>query len=904
MRKYFAFLWLMVALLICFSAFSTKIMADTNYNYADAFAKSILYYEASWCGPDAGNNRLAWRGPCHTEDGADVGLDLTGGFHDAGDHVKFGLPQVYAASTLGWAYYEFKDAFVAKGQDGYMLKILKHFNDYFLKCYPKDDLFHYQCGDGTTDHAYWGPPELQTTALTTRPTLYSATPSKPASDVCGSAAASLALMYVNYKDRDLTYAEKCLSAAKKLYTFAKTYRGQSESGGFYGSTSYLDDLCWGAIWLYVATNDSSYLTDVDSFMAEKGISGNNGYANHWTHCWDDVFGGVFLKLAQLTTNNTYIGIAKENLDYWMTSAPRTTAGECYINSWGALRYTAAECMMALVYHKTTGTADYLNFAKQQIDYMLGSNPRNSSYVVGFGNNYPKFPHHRAASGRMEAAPAYETKADPEKHLLYGALVGGPNSDDTYDDDVDQYANTEVAIDYNAGFVGAMAGLTQYFGAGQTPEATPGIESGKEFYTMAKVLEENNQQVTIDTFIYCDTMLPPRYIEGLSFKYFVDLSEYYQNGMTVNDVSSAINYAPNNGAISKLLPWDEANHIYYVEGSWPTTKNYGKIEFQFRLACYNSKNWDSSNDFSYNGLTSTLAETTYIPLYIDGVKIYGNEPNSSNPTTVATPSFSPVGGIYSTAQSVIISCATSGATIRYTTDGSTPTSSSTVYSGPISVSKTTTVNAYATASGMADSTVASATYTIGSTQQVATPSFSPAGGTYSTAQSVTISCATSGATIRYTTDGSTPMSSSTVYSGPISVSKTTTVKAYATASGMADSTVASATYTIFTGSSIGIGYSIINDWGGGAMVNVTITNNGTTAINGWTLVWTFPGNQKISNLWNGAYTQSGTSVSVTNLNYNNEIAAGKSINFGFNLTYSGTNTKPASFTLNGVACQVQ
>ena len=76
---------------------------ETKYNYVDAFAKSILFYEANWCGPDAGNNRIKWRGPCHCDDGKDVGLDLTGGFHDCGDHVKFGLPQCASASTLAWA---------------------------------------------------------------------------------------------------------------------------------------------------------------------------------------------------------------------------------------------------------------------------------------------------------------------------------------------------------------------------------------------------------------------------------------------------------------------------------------------------------------------------------------------------------------------------------------------------------------------------------------------------------------------------------------------------------------------------------------------------------------------------------------------------------------------------------
>ncbi|MCL6590508.1 MAG: cellulose binding domain-containing protein [Firmicutes bacterium] len=101
------------------------------------------------------------------------------------------------------------------------------------------------------------------------------------------------------------------------------------------------------------------------------------------------------------------------------------------------------------------------------------------------------------------------------------------------------------------------------------------------------------------------------------------------------------------------------------------------------------------------------------------------------------------------------------------------------------------------------------------------------------------------------------------------------------------------------------YVIQSDWGSGCTVNVTIINNSTTTVNGWTLAWTFPGNQTITNLWNGIYTQSGASVSVKDAGYNASIpAGGGSVNFGFNLNYSGTNAKPASFTLNGTACIVQ
>jgi endo-1,4-beta-xylanase len=95
----------------------------------------------------------------------------------------------------------------------------------------------------------------------------------------------------------------------------------------------------------------------------------------------------------------------------------------------------------------------------------------------------------------------------------------------------------------------------------------------------------------------------------------------------------------------------------------------------------------------------------------------------------------------------------------------------------------------------------------------------------------------------------------------------------------------------------------NDWGSGFTGTVIITNNGSSAINGWTLTWTFPGNQIITNLWNGSYTQSGTSVSVKNLSYNGTIPAnGGTTNFGFNANYSGTNNNPASFSLNGTTCQ--
>ena len=99
----------------------------------------------------------------------------------------------------------------------------------------------------------------------------------------------------------------------------------------------------------------------------------------------------------------------------------------------------------------------------------------------------------------------------------------------------------------------------------------------------------------------------------------------------------------------------------------------------------------------------------------------------------------------------------------------------------------------------------------------------------------------------------------------------------------------------------IGYSVPNQWNTGFTAAITVGNTGTTAINGWTLKWTFPSGQTISSGWNGTYTQSGTNVTVTNASWNGAIAAGSSVSIGFNGAYSGTNTAPTSFTLNGTTC---
>jgi len=164
-------------------------------------------------------------------------------------------------------------------------------------------------------------------------------------------------------------------------------------------------------------------------------------------------------------------------------------------------------------------------------------------------------------------------------------------------------------------------------------------------------------------------------------------------------------------------------------------------------------------------------------------------------TVAAPTFSPAGGSYTTTQTVTLSTTTPGASINYTTDGSTP-SPGTIYSGPFTVSTTSTVNAIASKSGMTSSPIATAVYTINTQNTVNAPYFSPAPSSFSTPPSVTIGTLTAGASIRYTTDGSTPTSTyGTLYTGPVTVSSTTTFNTIAYESGMTTSATTAATYTI-------------------------------------------------------------------------------------------------------------
>ena len=221
--------------------------ADSD-NYAKLLQYSLYLYDANMCG-DMSDCGIEWRGNCHMQD------DVVGGFHDAGDHVMFGQPQGYAASTLGWAYYEFKDAFEKTGQAEHLKVITDRFAKFFRDATRMNGDTVSQVliekGEGGQDHMYWGAPEQQGD----RGRMLWSTGG--AANITAEYAAALAANYVNFGNPD------DLKYAKALYNFSKQNPGCYNCDFYDGHwTGSDDELNWAAGWLYLATKDDTYKNDL------------------------------------------------------------------------------------------------------------------------------------------------------------------------------------------------------------------------------------------------------------------------------------------------------------------------------------------------------------------------------------------------------------------------------------------------------------------------------------------------------------------------------------------------------------------------------------------------------------------------------------------------------------------
>nr|AMH40380.1 glycoside hydrolase family 9 [Ramulus artemis] len=426
-----------------------------SYDYKDALQKSLLFYQAQRSGKLPADQKVTWRHDSALNDKGEKGEDLTGGYFDAGDFVKFGFPMAYTTTVLSWGLLDHHKGYQAAGSVDECLKAIKWATDYFIKCHVSEYEYYGQVGSGNADHAYWGRPEDMTMA---RPA-YKITPSKPGTDLAAETAAALAAASMVFRSSNASYADLLLKHAKQMYDFGYKYRGLvsdsiTDSKCCYVSTHYEDELVWGAAWLYRATNDSTYLKYVDGLWDTfKGMYGFD---------WDQKFGGAVVLLANLTGDSKYTTAITNFCNYVFQQAPKTSKGLIFIVNWGPLRYAinmAYVCLRAA--DIGINTESYRTEAKKQIDYALGDAGR--SYVVGFGNNPPTHAHHRAAS--CPDAPAVCNMdtyhgSQPNVHVLYGGMVGGPNKSDIFTDDRTDYQHTEVGCDYNACFQSMLARLVE------------------------------------------------------------------------------------------------------------------------------------------------------------------------------------------------------------------------------------------------------------------------------------------------------------------------------------------------------------------------------------------------------------------------------------------------------------
>ncbi|PIA62146.1 hypothetical protein AQUCO_00200269v1 [Aquilegia coerulea] len=481
--KYFGLGLVLLVLLI------QRAASATNIDYGVALSKSLRYYQGQRSGKLLPTQSVQWRGDSGLRDGSDNGIDLVGGYYDAGDNVKFGFPMAYTITVLAWGVVEFEQKFSSKNELENALEAIKWGTDYIIKAHPQPNILYAQVGDGDSDHACWQRPEDMTTPRTS----YKIDAQHPGSDLAAETSAALAASSIAFAKSNANYSSLLLTHAKQLFDFAKSSRGLYSDSipvaqKFYKSRGDEDELLWAASWLYRATNNGSYMDYIGSVEDTGDI--------RTSFSWDDKYLGVQLFITKMVLEDklAYDGNWADYRDSFeeficnlvqegSDNVKRSPGGLNWWQPWNNLQYTSAATLIATIYSKYLATAktsidcygenirpkDLVAFAKSQVDYILGSNPKNMSYMVGYGTNYPKQIHHRGASIvsiKKDPTPVncqegfanwYNKNAD-DPNVLDGAVVGGPSDTDEYTDARSNYEQSEPTLTNNAPLVGVLAKL--------------------------------------------------------------------------------------------------------------------------------------------------------------------------------------------------------------------------------------------------------------------------------------------------------------------------------------------------------------------------------------------------------------------------------------------------------------
>ncbi|EEF47322.1 endoglucanase 7 [Ricinus communis] len=520
-----AFKWTLYSILIAFLVIALPtIVAKTlpkhksspppPDNYTLALHKALLFFNAQRSGKLPKNNGIPWRGDSGLQDGNDTDFKagLDGGYYDAGDNIKFHFPMAYTMTMLSWSLIEYNHKYKAIGEYNHMRDLIKWGTDYLLLTFnstaTRIDKIYSQVGgslNGSTtpdDHYCWERPEDMDYS---RPSI----PVTTGPDLAGEMAAALAAASIVFRD-NTAYSKKLVKGAETLFAFARDpgrrraySRGQPYIEPFYNSTGYYDEYMWGAAWLYYATGNVSYI----ALATNPGIP-KNSKAFYMTLdsrvlSWDNKLPAAMLLLTRyriflspgypyedmlrmyhnvtgLTMcsylqqfhvyNWTRGGMIQLNhgrpqpLQYVANAAFLTSLFVDYLNASGIPGLNCGPNFISLV--------DLRTFATSQIDYILGKNPMNMSYVVGYGTKFPRHVHHRAASiphdkKRYSCTGGWKWRdsRNPNPNNITGAMVGGPDRFDKFHDVRTSYNYTEPTLAGNAGLVAALASLTVSGGHG-------------------------------------------------------------------------------------------------------------------------------------------------------------------------------------------------------------------------------------------------------------------------------------------------------------------------------------------------------------------------------------------------------------------------------------------------------
>ncbi|GJP86572.1 hypothetical protein CLOP_g16580 [Closterium sp. NIES-67] len=495
-------------LLICLLLIGTRHVRPVGaaVDYGGALAKAILFFEGQRSGQLAGAaipTTISWRGDSGLSDGTAQGVDLRGGYYEGGSNVKAGLPGAFAATMLAWSLVDFArhvDAAGGATQLAAARNALRWAADYLLKTHTAANELWAQVGDPVTDGACWQRPEDMSTSRTA----YRINATRPGSDLAAETAAALAASYLAFKPVDATYASTLLSHAQQLFIFADAYRGKySDSVPFarlrFPSTGYYDELAWAAVWLYRATGLKRYLEYLQ--RNEPAIGGTQQMQTEMS--WDQKLPGAQALLARAVLAGLpatiqvdaplmwvvegYAGMAEVFVCAHMPANPlravyTTPGGLLYVRGSNAQLALSAAFLLVLLADSlaaasrtvdcqgvTVTPSQILALGQSQVDYLLGSNPLAVSFMVGFGSAFPQNVHHRAASivsFNTDPSPVtcqggnttylQSTSANPNVHV--GAIAGGPNATDGFQDSRLLPAFTEPSACANAPAVGLLARL--------------------------------------------------------------------------------------------------------------------------------------------------------------------------------------------------------------------------------------------------------------------------------------------------------------------------------------------------------------------------------------------------------------------------------------------------------------